>query len=75
MYQRCAATINSTKHEIEVKTIFAWRSACPVAYAENFHGGFHSGTWWSFVFGVRSLWRHNLTSYSCFQTNLLAKFV
>jgi len=27
--------------------------------------------WWSFVFGVRFLWRHNLTSYSCFQ----AKFV
>ena len=22
-----------------------------------------SGIWWSFVFGVRSLWRHNLTSY------------
>jgi len=24
---------------------------------------------------VRCLWRHNLTSYSCFQTNVLAKFV
>ena len=47
-----------------------------VAYAENFHEGFSfSGIWWSFVFGVRSLWRHNLTSYSCFQTNVLAKFV
>jgi len=34
-----------------------------------------SGIWWSFVFGVRCLWRHNLTSYSCFQTNVLAKFV
>jgi len=31
--------------------------------------------WWSFVFGVRCLWRQNLTSYSCFQTNVLAKFV
>ena len=30
-----------------------------------------NGRWWSFVFGVRCLWRHNLTSYSCFQ----AKFV
>jgi len=29
------------------------------------------GIWWSFVFGVRCFWRHNLTSYSCFQ----AKFV
>ena len=31
--------------------------------------------WWWFVFGVRYLWRHNLTSYSCFQTNVLWKFV
>jgi len=29
----------------------------------------------SFVFGLRCLRRHNLTSYSCFQTNVLAKFV
>ena len=34
-----------------------------------------SGIWWLFVFGVRCLWRHNLTSFSCFQTNVLAKFV
>jgi len=33
--------------------------------------GSFTGVWWSFVFGVRCLWRHNLTSYSCFQ----AKFV
>ena len=46
-----------------------------MAYAENFHGGSLSGMWWSFVFGVRCLRRHNLTSYSCFQTNVLAKFV
>jgi len=47
-----------------------------VAYAENFHGWISfSGIWWSFVFGVRPLWRHNLTSYSCFPTNVLAKFV
>ena len=31
--------------------------------------------WWSFVCGVRSLCRHNSTSYPCFQTNVLAKFV
>jgi len=31
--------------------------------------------WWSFVFGVRCLWRHNLKSFPCFQTNILAKFV
>ena len=30
-----------------------------------------SGIWWLFVFGVRCLWRPNLTSYSGFQ----AKFV
>jgi len=34
-----------------------------------------SGIWWSFLFGVRSLWRHILTAYSCFQTNVSAKFV
>jgi len=43
-----------------------------MAYAENFHGG---GSficiWWSFVFGVRCLWRHNLTSYSCFETKFV----
>jgi len=45
-------------------------------YAENFHGGVSfSGIWWSFVLGVSILWRHNLTSYSRFQTNVLAKFV
>jgi len=31
--------------------------------------------WWLYVFGVRCLWRHNLTSFPCFQTNVLAKFV
>jgi len=49
---------------------------CLVAHAENFHGGgSFSGIWWSFAFVVRSLWRHNSTSCSCFQTNVLAKFV
>jgi len=46
-----------------------------VAYAENFNGVVSfSGIWWSFLFGMRCLGRHNLTSYSCFQTNVLAKF-
>jgi len=40
-----------------------------------FMGVSFSGICWSFVFGVRCLRRHNLTSYSCFQTNVLAKFV
>jgi len=52
------------------------RHLSAVMYAENFHGGVSfSAIWWSFVCGVRSLWRHNLTSCSCFQTNVLAKFV
>jgi len=38
-------------------------------------GGWFRVIWWSFVFGVRCLWRHNLTSCSCIQTNVLAKFV
>ena len=47
-----------------------------MAYAENIRGGVSfSGTWWSFVFDLRCLWRHNFTSYSCFKTNVLAKFV
>jgi len=33
------------------------------------------GIWWSFVYGVRSLRRHKMTSYLCFQTNVFAKFV
>jgi len=36
-----------------------------------FMGVSFSDICWRFVFGVRCLWRHNLTSYSCFQ----AKFV
>jgi len=35
--------------------------------------GSFSGISWPFSFSVRSLWRHNLTSYSCFETNVLAK--
>jgi len=41
-----------------------------------FMGGFWFRViWWSFVFGVRCLWRHNLTSFPCFQTNVLATFL
>ena len=48
----------------------------PVAYAENFMGEvWFKVIWWLFVFGVHCLWRHNLTSCPCFQTNVLAKFV
>ena len=47
-----------------------------MAFAENFHGGvLVQGHRWPFLFGVRCLWRHNLTSFTCFQTNLLGKFV
>ena len=40
-----------------------------------FMGVSFNGIWWSFAFGVRCLRRHNWTSYYCFQTNVLAKFV
>ena len=41
-----------------------------------FMGGFWLRViWWSFAFGARCLWRHNLTSFLCFQNNVLAKFV
>ena len=51
-------------------------SAHPVAYAKSFMGGvWLRVVWWLFVYGLRCLWRHNLTSFPCFQTNVLAKFV
>jgi len=43
-----------------------------VAYAENAHGGFSfSGTWWSFVFGVRYFWRHVPVSKPAFWRSFL----
>jgi len=57
--------INASKQAIRdsgVRRKFSW-------------GGSFSGIWWSFLFAVRCLWRHNLTSYSCFQSNVLAKFL
>ena len=40
-----------------------------------FMGGFIQLHMMVFVFGVRCFWRHNLTSFSRFRTNVLAKFV
>jgi len=34
-----------------------------------------SGLWWSLLLYIRSLRRHNMTSYSRFLTNVLAKFI
>ena len=48
---------------------------CIGAYAEKYHGVSLSGIRWPFVFGVRCLWLHNFTSYSCFQIIVLAKYV
>jgi len=49
--------------------LFQWRMR------NIFMGGFIQWHMVSFVYGVCCLWRHKLTSYSCFQTNILAKFV
>ena len=47
-----------------------------VAYAENFHGvGFIQWHMMVICICVRCLWRHNLTSCSCYESNVLAKFV
>jgi len=35
----------------------------------------NSGVWWSLLLDMRCLWRHNMTSYSRLQTNVLAKLV
>ena len=34
-----------------------------------------SGVWWSLLLDIRCLWRHNMTPYSRFQANVLAKFL
>jgi len=34
-----------------------------------------SGVWWSWLLDIRCLWRHNMTSYSRLQINVLVKFV
>jgi len=34
-----------------------------------------SGVWWSLLLHIRCLWRHNMTSYSRVQPNVMAKFV
>ena len=35
----------------------------------------NSGEWWSLLLNIRCLRRHNMTSHSRLQTNVLAKFV
>jgi len=56
-------TISSDVTKSDVRGKFSW------------DGVSFSGICWSFAFGVRCLWRHNFTPYSCFQTNVSAKFV
>jgi len=34
-----------------------------------------SGVWWSLSLDIRCLWRHNITTYSHLQNNILMKFV
>jgi len=58
-----------------VDAILAFRSAFLCSGERRKFGVVSFSIRWSFVFGVRYLWRHNLTPYSCFQTNVLAKFV
>jgi len=38
-------------------------------------GILNSAEWWSLLLDIRCLWRHNMTSFSRLQTNVLAKFV
>jgi len=55
--------IHTTNTSIGVLWNFSWGK------------GSFSGIWWSFPFRVRCFWRYKMASYSCFQTNILAKFV
>jgi len=36
---------------------------------------FWTGVWWSLLLDIRCLWRHNVTSYSHLQTNVLVKLI
>ena len=51
------------------------RSGDAWLYAPYQFPGLSCGVWWSFLLDIRGLWRHNMTSYSRLQTNVLAKFV
>ena len=63
---------NSTHHDYWTSDIYH----CVQRRTQKIFLGFSfSGMWWLLVFGMRFLWRHNLTSHSCFQTNTLAMFV
>jgi len=56
--------------------VFALEHSFVIGQCSDVWGGVSfSGIWWLFVFGMGCLWRHNLTSYSCFETNGLSKFV
>jgi len=64
------------RQEDYIHNISVYNLPQAVAYAENFHGGvWFKVIWWSFAFGMRCLWHHNMTSFPCFQTTVLAKFV
>jgi len=67
MNSKCAKSIKMTKTIVNVSG--QWRTQ------KIFMGGFIQWHMCSFLFGVSCLSRHNLTSYSCFQTNVLAKFI
>jgi len=57
-----------SKERLSIRILFV----APSGARRKFSWGVSfSGRWWSFVFGVRCLWRNNLTTYSCIQ----AKFV
>jgi len=70
---QCKSHLQKTKNTSEPQNRFVvstqWRTQ------KIFMGVSFIGIWWLFVFGMGCLWRYNLTSYSCFQTNVLAEFV
>jgi len=67
---RVQRNLSELEQSVMIVTQTQWRTQT------IFMGGVSlSGIWWSFVFGVPCWWRQNLTSYSCFQTNVFVNFL
>jgi len=74
--------INSPAHETNLCGNSAFLSVlwhalnvlCQGKWLPCGHKEMSSGVWWSLLMGMRCLWRHGVTSNSCFKSSVLANF-